>query len=70
MRMDAGGLLEVVAAHRRRAMRETWYMVAVVLVFGAFIAGAAWLAWFAPCRSLGWLPVTEVPFRCMRGLAR
>ena len=46
---------------------------ALLLIFVSFpvaLALGAWVTFFAPCSSLGWVPVKDLPARCLAGVLK
>jgi hypothetical protein len=46
---------------RRGDTEAVAFLVALVVA----VTFAVWVRWFAPCDALGWLPVAEIPARCL-----
>ena len=45
---------------------DRYVVAAYALVFVLLIAGGIYLRVAAPCDAIDWLPVTEIPARCLR----
>jgi hypothetical protein len=48
----------------------TWF--SLLVPFAILVGLAGWFAFYATadCSSLGWLPVSQMPFRCLSGIVR
>lgn len=47
-------------------------LVPLVLLIGVVVVLAGFLLWRcdAPCSSLGWMPIKELPARCLKELSQ
>lgn len=43
-----------------------WWMIAQVAVLFIGITFAIWISFLAPCSSLGWVPLKDLPARCLQ----
>lgn len=46
-------------------MRDYWPVVLPLALAAAVMAFGIWVAAFASCSSLGWLPIQSAPLRCL-----
>ena len=42
-----------------------WWMLAQLALVIIGIGFAIWIAFLAPCSSLGWVPLKDLPARCI-----
>ena len=51
--------------HRFEAVKGWAALLALALLGFGFIFFWVWVAFIADCSSIGWLPITQVPARCL-----
>ncbi|MFF8942856.1 hypothetical protein ACF1A5_11405 [Streptomyces sp. NPDC014864] len=54
----------------RKRDRDALGGIAFGVVLVVFVIVGTWVRVSAPCSSLGWLPVKDVPARCLMGAGR
>lgn len=48
-----------------RHRSSDWWLFSQLVLIVLGLAFAAWVAFFAPCKSLGWMPIKDLPARCL-----